>query len=311
MQKNLIVAVAVIRRKDGRILFAKRPAGKACAGEWEFPGGKIEAGETPFQALHREIEEELAINISHARPWITVRHSYPHAQVLLHFFIVTNWSGKEHGREGQQLSWQDISDISISPMLAANAPVIRALGLPDVYSISCAKTLGEEEFFRRLPNMIDKGMRLLQIREKEMTACQLKRFVDQLLPITVPAGVITLINSSMPAQQIKRFSGVHLTSSHLMELDQRPDFELVAASCHNQLELNQAIKLGLDFVVLSPVLKTASHPDAIPLGISGMRKIIAECPIPVYALGGMSIDQLHEMQSHGAHGIAMMRNAWQ
>ena len=310
MQKQLSVAVAVIRREDGSILFAKRPLGKACAGEWEFPGGKIEAGETPLQALHREIEEELAINISHARPWITVRHSYPHAQVLLHFFIVSDWSGKEHGREGQQLSWQDISNISISPLLAANAPVIRALGLPDVYSISCANALGEEEFLRRLPNMIDKGMRLLQIREKEMTACQLKRFVDQLLTITLPAGVITLISSSMPAEQRKRFSGIHLTSSHLMELDNRPDFELVAASCHNREELEKAIQLELDFAVLSPVNRTPTHPEASPLGKKGFAEIIEECPIPVYALGGMSRDQLHELQSLGAHGIAMMRNAW-
>ena len=310
MQKRLKVAVAVIQREDGKVLFAKRPAGKACAGEWEFPGGKVEAGETPRQALNREIEEELAIHITRARPWITLSHTYPHATVLLHFFIVTGWTGNEHGEEGQRLSWQKLSELTISPLLEANAPVIRALQLPETYAISCVSEIGEEEFLRRLPTAIKNGLRLLQLREKSLSNCQLRRLVDQILPITVPAGVEVLINSSMPDEQIKRFSGLHLTSKHLMELDQRPDFKLVSASCHNIQEIKQAAKLGIDFVVLSPVHQTLSHPEASPIGINAMSELIAGCPIPVYALGGMSLDQLHEIQSHGAHGIAMMRNAW-
>ena len=311
MENRLKVAVAVIQREDGRILFAERPANKDCAGEWEFPGGKVEAGETPRQALNREIEEELAIHITEARPWITLSHTYPHASVQLHFFIVSGWTGHEHGKEGQRLSWQDLSELTISPLLTANAPVIRALQLPDIYAISCASEIGEEEFLRRLPIAINEGLRLLQIREKSLSYCQLRRLVDQILPITVPAGVTVLVNSSMPARQKLRFSGLHLTSRDLMELDQRPDYKLVAASCHNREELEQAVKLGIDFIVLSPVKKTLSHPDAVPIGISGMTELIADCPIPVYALGGMTVDQLHEIQSQGAHGIAMMRGAWQ
>ena len=310
MEKSLKVAVAVIQREDGKILFAERPAGKACAGEWEFPGGKVEAGETPRQALDREIEEELAIHITEARPWITLSHIYPHAKVLLHFFIVTAWSGHEHGKEGQRLSWQNLSGLTISPLLKANAPVVRALQLPETYAISCVNEIGEDEFLRRLPKAIKNGLRMLQLREKSLSNCQLQRLVDQILPITIPAGVEVLINSSMPEEQIKRFSGVHLTSKHLMELDRRPDFKLVSASCHNKQELKKAAELGIDFVVLSPVHQTLSHPEADPIGIKGMSELIAGCPIPVYALGGMSLDQLHEIQSHGAHGIAMMRNAW-
>jgi len=309
--KHIDVAVAVIKREDGKILFTERPAGKACAGEWEFPGGKVEAGESARQALEREIREELAINITEARPWITLSHSYPHASVLLHFFIVSGWTGHEHGEEGQRISWQDLSELTIAPLLAANGPVIRALLLPDTYAISCAGDIGEEEFLRRLPEAIENGLQLLQLREKSLSSCQLRRLIDQILPITVPAGVITLINSSMPGEQQKRFSSLHLTSKHLMQQAHRPDFEFVAASCHNREELEHAIKLGLDFAVLSPVNSTPSHPEAIPLGMNKMSQIIENCPIPVYALGGMSADQLHEIQSHGAHGIAMMRNAWQ
>jgi len=310
MQRIINVAVAVIQRKDGCILFTERPAGKACAGEWEFPGGKVEAGESPRQALNREIEEELSIQITQARPWITLPHSYPHASVLLHFFIVTDWAGTEQGREGQQLSWQKLSELTISPLLAANAPVIRALQLPDIYAISCVSETGEEEFLQRLAVKINGGLQLLQLREKSLSNCQLHRLADKVLAMAVPAGVTILINSDMPGEQQKRFSGLHLTSNHLMNLNQRPDFDLVAASCHNREELQQAVSLGLDFAVLSPVLKTLSHPEAKSLGISTMAELITNCPIPVYALGGMSIGQLDEIQSHGAHGIAMLRNAW-
>lgn len=308
--KHIDVAVAVIKREDGKVLFAERPSGKACAGEWEFPGGKIEAGESARQALDREIREELAISITEASPWITLSHQYPHASVLLHFFIVSGWTGREHGEEGQRLSWQNLSDLTISPLLAANGPVIRALLLPETYAISCAGDIGEEEFLRRLAEAVENGLQLLQLREKSLSNSQLRQLIDQILPITEPGGVRILINSDMPEEQTKHFNGLHLTSKHLMQLGQRPDFKLVAASCHSRQELEHAIKLGLDFAVLSPVNNTPSHPQAAPLGLSNMREIISNCPIPVYALGGMSLDQLHEIQSHGAHGIAMMRNAW-
>ena len=310
MHNTINVAVAVIQREDGKILVAERPAGKDCAGEWEFPGGKVETGESARQALQRELEEELAIHITEARPWITLAHDYPHASVLLHFFIVTGWTGNEHGEEGQRLAWQDLSKMTISPLLAANAPVIRALKLPPIYAISCVSEIGEEEFLIRLQNKIKKGLRLLQLREKSLSPVQLRRLVDQVLSVTEPAGVEVLINSSMPDEQIRRFSGLHLCSRHLMKLDQRPDFKLVAASCHNRQELEQAAKLGLDFAVLSPVNKTLTHPQAIPLGSEGMRKLIDEYPLPVYALGGMRLQHLNALQSHGAHGIAMMRKAW-
>lgn len=305
------MSVAVIQRNDGKVLFAKRPDDKACAGEWEFPGGKIKSNETPRQALDREIREELAIAITDARPWLSLRHNYPHACVLLHFFIVSRWTGQEHGEEGQKLSWQNLSNLTISPLLAANGPVIKALLLPDVYAISCAAEMGMDKFLLRLAIAIKNGLQMLQVREKDMTACQLKRFIDRLLPITVPAGVTTLINSAMPIAQQKRFSGIHLTSNHLMQLDHRPDFKLVGASCHNRRELKQAIKLKLNFAVLSPVNNTLSHPEATAMGLSKMHELISCSSIPVYALGGMKRELLDEIQSYGAHGIAMMRSAWQ
>jgi len=310
MQKIMNVSVAVIRRDDGMVLFTERLPGKACPGEWEFPGGKIEAGESARQALDREIHEELGISIIEARPWLTMSYDYPHASVILNFYIVSRWKGQEIGKEGQTLSWQNISNMTISPLLAANEPVIRALQLPDIYAISCANEIGDEIFLQQLQKAISNGLQLLQIREKNRTARQLQRFIEQVFSITTAADVTTLINSALPKELQKQFSGIHLTSSHLMKLNHRPDFKLVAASCHNLQELDHANRLKLDFAVLSPISKTPSHPESTPMGFSKMSELVSNSAIPVYALGGMSFDQLQELQSHGAHGIAMMRNAW-
>ena len=116
------VAVAIIERTvNGKfqVLFAQRPAGKAYAGYWEFPGGKIEAGESVIDALIREIDEELGLRISIATLWRTERFSYEHAHVELNFCRTGDWSGEPQGREGQAFAWQSPDSIGLSPLLPA------------------------------------------------------------------------------------------------------------------------------------------------------------------------------------------------
>lgn len=201
--------------------------------------------------------------------------------------------------------------MTVQPLLAANAPVIRALRLPDTYAISCAGELGTGPFLERLSRGIGKSIRMLQLREKELSAGELETLAINIQSMTQPARVPVLVNSSMPDSLLHRFQGLHLTSPDLMACDQRPAYELVAASCHDRDELDKAASLGLDFVVLSPVMNTPSHPQAEALGLQRMAELIKNYPLPVYALGGMNSRQLDEIQSLGAHGIAMMRKAWE
>ena len=128
------VAVAIIQRKaDGehQVLFAQRPVGKAYAGYWEFPGGKIEGGESVIDALIREIDEELGLRIKSATLWRSERFSYEHAHVELNFCRTSDWSGEPHGREGQWFAWQSPDAILLSPLLpalhAAESGVLAAL----------------------------------------------------------------------------------------------------------------------------------------------------------------------------------------
>src|SRR5260221_5102826 len=141
-QEVIEVAAAVIQRRDGRFLLAQRPHGKVYAGYWEFPGGKVEAGEAAEHALARELHEELGIDVRASYPWITREHIYPHGHVRLHFYRVLEWAGEPHPREDQAIAWQAIAAPMAAPMLPANAPVLASLALPHEYAISDAARLG-------------------------------------------------------------------------------------------------------------------------------------------------------------------------
>jgi 8-oxo-dGTP diphosphatase len=120
------VAVGVLIRPDGAFLLTSRPEGKVYAGYWEFPGGKLEAGETVAQALRRELQEELGITIGEAYPWQVELVDYPHALVRLHFCKVFDWHGELQMREAQSFSWQ-ILPVQVVPVLPGTVPVLQWL----------------------------------------------------------------------------------------------------------------------------------------------------------------------------------------
>lgn len=304
------VAAAVLSRNDGSFLLAQRPAGKAYAGYWEFPGGKIEANETAYQALCRELHEELGIGVVTAYPWLTQVFTYPHATVKLHFFRVIAWQGEPTGCEHQQLSWQRPTKITVTPVLPANTPVLRALTLPNCYGISNAAELGTEVFLQRLAVALQGGLRLVQVREKQLAPKELMTFSRQVIDLAHPYDAKVLINSDADLAEAVGADGVHYTSTQLSQCRARPNLTYCAASCHTAAELQQAGELGLDFAVLSPVLPTLSHPGEANLGWAEFASRCAEATLPVYALGGLTRADLVVAQQNGAHGIALLRQAW-
>jgi len=337
--KIIEVSAAVLQRTDGSFLLAQRPSDKIWAGYWEFPGGKIEVDETAYQALCRELHEELGITVVTAYPWLTRVFTYPHATVRLHFFRVFEWQGELHPHEGQQFAWQRplsltleeqlairlspqagkslvISpegargQISVSPILPANAPILRALELPSLYAISNAAELGVEAFLARLQARLNAGLRLVQLREKNLSRNDLSELAQRVIALAHARGAKVLINGDVALTQEAGADGVQLTSSQLAELSERPAVDWCAASCHSAEELRQAEKLGCDFALLSPVLPTKSHPGAPHLGWESFESIAAGSSIPVYALGGLNHDDMQTAWQHGAHGIALLRQAW-
>ena len=121
------VAVGIlIREADGALLLTSRPPGKVRAGWWEFPGGKLESGESVEQALRRELQEELGITIDNCLPWHVTTHDYEHAQVRLHWCKVTRWQGQLHMREGQTMAWQQLP-LQVQPVLEGAMPALQWL----------------------------------------------------------------------------------------------------------------------------------------------------------------------------------------
>ncbi len=118
------VAVGVLIDAQGRFLLTSRPEGKVYAGYWEFPGGKLEAGESVEQALRRELHEEIGITIGAVNPWQVEEMDYPHARVRLHFCKVFDWTGGFEMREGQRMAWQSLP-VAVSPVLPGTLPVLR------------------------------------------------------------------------------------------------------------------------------------------------------------------------------------------
>lgn len=295
------VAAAVIERPDGRFLLAQRPPGKVYEGYWEFPGGKVEPGEVPAQALARELHEELGIDVERAYPWLTREYVYPHGHVRLSFFRVVQWKGEPNPREDQAIAWQAREAPTAGPMLPANAPVLAALALPHEYAITAAARIGIAPMLEVLERRLEQGLRLVQVREPNLDARERELFTTQVIGLAHRYGCKVLVKSAHAGAD-----GVHCTAADLMRMTVRPA-GIAAASCHTREELERAMALGFDFVVAGPVLEKA---DAEPLGWEGFAALVGGTTIPVYAIGGVRPVDLQRAWRAGAHGIAMIRGSW-
>ena len=304
------VAAGVLIRRDGRFLLASRPAGKPYASYWEFPGGKVEAGESVAGTLARELHEELGIDIGTAYPWVVRVFDYPHALVRLHFFRVFEWSGEIHAREHQSFGFFSISDLPDGPLLPATIPLLRWLALPPHYAISAVTRLGRDTFFRRLESALARGLKLLQFREPELDSDATAAIFDDVRARVRAAGATLLVNSRHHHTLWDRADGVHLTAGDLAASKERPEFEWVGASAHSTADIERAAALQFDFVVVGAVLPTGTHPHQPPLGWSAFAALIANASLPVFALGGLRASDLATAMRHGAHGVASLSAMW-
>ncbi len=299
-------------QRGGSYLLAQRPTGKAYAGYWEFPGGKVEPGETLDAAIKREIREELGIEIDVACPWLLRTHVYEHAAVRLHFFRIREWRGTPQGLEAQRFAFQVPGRETVSPMLPANGPILTAVGLPQVYGITNAVESGVDAFMHGLEAALTKGLRLVQVRDKGLPETQREAFAQAVTARCHAHDARVLVNGDAGLAARSGADGLHLTAQQLMQMRERPAFALVGASVHSREQLDHAVQIGCDFAVLGPVKLTATHPGADTLGWDGFARIAAGAGIPVYAIGGMqAADVYPSAWQAGAHGVAMMRAAWQ
>jgi 8-oxo-dGTP diphosphatase len=304
------VVAAVITDVRGRVLLARRTAGRDLAGAWEFPGGKVDPGETAYQALERELHEELGIRIDAVTPLIAVPQAYPTKRLILDVYRVDAYRGKPQGREKQALAWSPLEKLSTYPMPPADRPVVALLTQPDRYLVTPDVGPDRKLFLRGVERALVAGIRRIQLRTGLRDDFPALAAEVQARCLTHDAQL--LINADI-AMAAKLRCGVHLRASQLSELRERPlpKDQLVAASCHDEVELRNAEARGVDFVVLGPVAATPSHPERAPLGWKQFAALRETVSLPIYALGGMTTSDLRDAHCHGAQGIAAIRGLWQ
>lgn len=308
--KQIEVAVAVILDAEGHILLTRRANKTYQGGKWEFPGGKRENGEPIMQTLARELEEELGISPLTAEPLIEVPWSYPELQVRLHVYIVRHFLGQPIPRENQPMQWVSPEQLIQLEFPEANQAIVNAIRLPDSYlitpDISCSETL-----FNGVLEASNQGMQLIQLRAPQLSEDDYFALAERLLQ-QLPEHCTLLLKGTHEQIMQHPKAGWHLTSVQLNELSQRSSDQhrCIAASCHNAVQLQQAMHLGLNFACLSPIQPTRTHPDAEPLGWQQAQALIKEAQLPVYLLGGLTQSDLAQAKQIGAQGIAAIRGLW-
>ncbi|HTF97664.1 MAG TPA: Nudix family hydrolase [Cellvibrio sp.] len=317
MTKLIHVAVGVIVGDDGRILIAKRSQTAHQGGLWEFPGGKVDDGENIHQALMRELQEELTINVVTSEPLIQIRHHYPDKSVLLDVYKVSRFTGEPCGAEGQPICWVAPKDLHKFEFPAANQPIIKAITLNDRLLIT-GDFIDCDDFLARLSNALEKGIRLVQLRVLDLSFSTHKLLLENSIKLTEQFSADVIINTSVETfeQIISAFPGtkigLHLNRHHAVSVSSRPISAncLLGVSCHDEQEIHHAQQIGADYLLLSPVKETRSHPNVEPIGWVTFASFVKLANIPVYALGGVNDQDLTQAKQTGAQGVAAISAWW-
>ncbi len=309
------VAVGCLIR-NGEVLIGQRLARQSFAGEWEFPGGKLEANETPVEALVREFKEETGLTTSNWQPLISYpwTHQLPSGsvRVQLHVYLTEQASGQLSAPEGHLFAWCPLSMLDQRHLLRANKGIVRALQLPSAYMIT-GGFHDQQDALSRLEQALKGGVKLVQLRAKHLDKPAYIALANEMVKHCHGHDAKLIVNTSVAwFDEMPAVDGLQLASSELVSFTSRPvGFDkLLGVSTHNAFELAKATELEADFALLSPVKATQTHPDSTPLGWAEFESMTQALPIPVYALGGLGLDDLLQAKAAGAQGIAAINSLW-
>ena len=312
------VAAGVITDSNGCVLLARRLPDTHLAGKWEFPGGKLESGETPLDGLRRELWEELAVDVQDARPLISFEYRYPDKHVKLDVFRISQYSGELRAVEGHELDWVSADKLRTVDLLEADKPIVTAIVLPDHYAVSSDFSDADGDsgaFLSALDATIFAGYKMIQIRTPRMAA-PAKSGLYEHIALRCKDSTAWLVNGDpvdiLESVQEYGASGIHMPARYLDHYRARPipDNLIFGVSCHDRDELNRACDLDADFAVLGSVNLTPSHPRATPIGWEQFAALIDGLPLPVYAIGGIKSNDCATAWARGAQGVAGISDFW-
>lgn len=311
--KMIHVMAALITDPKGRILMARRLVGRDFAGFWEFPGGKVDPGETPEAALARELMEELGIEARIDEPVMVVPQHAPKA-LKLDVRWVRHWRGTPKGLDSQALAWVPREKLTQYAVPPPDVPVIAALHQPDRLWITPQLTGSGPEadnaWLERLAAVLLSGVKRIQLRPwgnaafTDSAPHDWQALAAKAVALCRQHAAEVAINADRELAKALG-CGLHLKSNQVhTALDLAAELPL-SASCHTAEDLVRAQALGCRYALLGPVAKTTSHPDTSPIGWSTFFDIRGHAPsLPTYALGGMTPAHIELARSYGAQGIA-------
>ena len=305
------VVAGVIRDARGRVLLARRTDGRDLAGLWEFPGGKVEPGESPDAALIRELHEELGISVHPGAPLINVPQRYPGKRLRLDVRHIGSWRGRVQGREGQALAWVPPAQLPRYAMPRADGPVVAALLQPDRVLV----TPDPEEaghWLESLQGALAAGVQRVHLRAGPAAhALDWPRLAARAVALCRRADADVRIHGDRDLA-CATGAGLHLRAAQLsvFDRDALPAGCALSASCHTLDDLRHAERLACDFAFLGSVQATDSHPEGPILGWTGFSALREHVGLPIYAIGGLDPADIGIARAHGAQGIAAIRSLW-
>ena len=307
------VVIGIIQNSDKKVLVSRRKSNAHLGGLLEFPGGKLEENESPMSALQRELKEELNIETERATPLIQIPHIYPDRNILLDVFLIETYSGSVSDHEGQEIYWKDIARLNHDEFPAANYGLIQALQLPKVFPVTPNYSDDPDNFLIHFKKVVShKSIEIIQLRSHDLDMSGYMFLAKQCVDICAKHEVKLILNRDVRALDESLAAGLHLTSENLLSYKKRPldKSVLVGASCHNANEIEHANNLRLDYLFLGPVLEKNGSDNTEKLDWDGFAALSRTSAIPVYAIGGLSSDDMETSTRYGGQGFAAIREFW-
>lgn len=319
------IVLGMLREPDDRVWAEIRPENKHLAGALAFPGGKRGAGESLREALCRELTEEVGVDVLRARRLIELTWDYPDRRLRLVGFEVTRWAGTPTSREGQRLVCHSLDGSHREDWLAAMPPanrgLVNAMVLPRCMAITPPRSgQSAEAWFGRIEAGLAQlaAPMLINLRPADdtpLSAAHWRALADRLRaaghwPLVNPAGT-----QGFPAG-LDAGIGLHLNHARLGEASAQTvavwqqQGHLVSAAVHDRQSMDRANWLGVDLVMISPLRPTATHPGVVGMGWEAFAGLVEMARMPVYALGGVSPDDLGRVWRRGGHGVASISAFW-
>ena len=295
------VVAAVIRNSEGKVLIAQRPSNKHQGGKWEFPGGKVEKGESRRSALVRELSEELGIDIGHSTRLISVYHEYEDKAIYLDVYEVLQWDGAVVGKEGQPIRWVTSESLNDFEFPDANASIVEAARLPKHIKL-LGGTANDAAVYKEnfISNLESVQWMFLQTFNEEHLYQPDHECLNWLLDAAGEHQATVILEAPPPL--IRNDYSLHLSAEELLKIQERPPATKVSASCSTPGELFKAQRLGLDFIIVGPVLLDSTDGKKA-LGWPMFQSLSSRVNIPVYASGGVSGKDIELAREYGAQGV--------